>query len=34
MGAGEVVGVHSDEHPEVGIVVLVEGSQGVMMEGS
>ena len=33
MGAEEVVGVHSDKHPEVGIGVLVEGSQGVMIDG-
>ena len=31
--AGEVVGVHSNILAEVGIGVLVEGSQGVMVEG-
>ena len=30
--AGEVVGVHSNILAEVGIGVLVEGSQGVMVE--
>ena len=30
---GEVVGVHSNILAEVGIGVLVEGSQGVMVEG-
>ena len=28
MEAGEVVRVHSNKHAEVGIGVLVEGSQG------
>ena len=28
-----MVGVHSDKHAEVGIGVLVEGSQGVMVDG-
>ena len=32
VGAGEVVGVHSNILAEVGIGVLVEGSQGVMVE--
>ena len=31
--AGEVVGVHSNILAEVGIGILVEGSQGVMVEG-
>ena len=31
--AGEVVGVHSNILAEVGIGVLVEGSQGVMVDG-
>ena len=31
--AGQVVGVHSNILAEVGIGVLVEGSQGVMVEG-
>ena len=31
--AGKVVGVHSNILAEVGIGVLVEGSQGVMVEG-
>ena len=33
VGAGEVVGVHSNILAEVGIGVLVEGRQGVMVEG-
>ena len=33
MVAGKVVGVHSNILAEVGIGVLVEGSQGVMVEG-
>ena len=28
-----MVGIHSDKHAEVGIGVLVEGSQGVMVDG-
>ena len=28
-----MVGVHSGEHAEVGIGVLVEGSQSVMVDG-
>ena len=27
------MGVHKDKHAEVGIGVLVEGSQGVMVDG-
>ena len=40
MGAGEVVGVHSDKHAEGVLVegssqgVMMEGSQGVLLEGS
>ena len=32
-GAAEVVGVHSNNLAEVGTGVLVEGSQGVVVEG-
>ena len=28
-----MVGIHSNGHAEVGIGVLVEGSQGVMVDG-
>ena len=28
-----MVGVHGEKHAEVGIGVLVEGSQGVMVDG-